>query len=123
VPLAGVIYLLFWHFPPLTHWARVFPPAACPERKPSGLPFNSKFTDVAYAAGLRSPVIYGPIDHNDYILETVGCGIAFFDYDHDGWLDIFVPCGTRLDGDPNGATNLWVVKTSSQAESMSWGSG
>jgi hypothetical protein len=77
-----------------------------PSGKPSGLPFNSKFTDVADAAGLRSPVIYGrPIDHKDFILETVGCGIAFFDYDHDRWLDIFVPCGTRLDGEPNGATN------------------
>jgi len=31
------------------------------------------------------PVVYGEADHKDYILETVGCGCAFFDYDNDGW--------------------------------------
>jgi hypothetical protein len=36
---------------------------------------------------------------------VVGCGVAFLDYDNDGWLDIFVPSGTRLDGAPPGATN------------------
>ena len=35
----------------------------------------------------------------------MGCGVAFFDYDNDGWLDIFVLCGTRLEGPPPGATN------------------
>src|SRR5262249_9484719 len=34
----------------------------------------------------------------------VGCGAAFFDYDNDGWLDIFLLSGRRLD-DPAGATN------------------
>ena len=27
----------------------------------------------------------------------MGCGAAFFDYDHDGWLDIFLVNGTSLD--------------------------
>ena len=40
-----------------------------------------------------------------YIVETMGCGCAFFDYDNDGWMDIFLLSGTRLDGDPQGATN------------------
>ena len=35
----------------------------------------------------------------------MGCGCAFFDYDNDGWMDIFLLSGTRLDGDPQGATN------------------
>ena len=26
----------------------------------------------------------------------MGCGVAFFDYDHDGWLDIFLVNGTQL---------------------------
>ena len=76
-----------------------------PRRKPSGLPFHAWFTDVAAQAGLTAPVIYGGVDRKDYIVETVGCGVAFFDYDNDGWLDIFVPSGTRLDGAPQGATN------------------
>jgi hypothetical protein len=75
-----------------------------PRGKPSGIPFHAQFTDVANAAGLRSPVICGPEDHKTYILETVGCGAAFLDYDNDGWLDIFLLSGTRLEGAP-GATN------------------
>jgi enediyne biosynthesis protein E4 len=30
---------------------------------------------------------------------------AFIDYDNDGWEDIFLLSGTRLTGDPPGATN------------------
>jgi hypothetical protein len=66
--------------------------------KPSGLPF-ARFTDIAAAAGPRAPVIYGDADRNEYIIEAIGCGVAF------GWLDIFVLCGTRLSGAPAGATN------------------
>jgi hypothetical protein len=50
-------------------------------------------------------VIYGAVDHKDYILEANGCGCAFFDYDNDGWIDIFLLSGTRLSGAPTGASN------------------
>ena len=40
-----------------------------------------------------------------YILEAIGCGCAFIDYDNDGWMDIFLLSGTRLEGDPEGASN------------------
>jgi hypothetical protein len=75
--------------------------------EPSGIPFLARFTDVAAAAGLTHPVIYGPVDHADYILEATGCGVAFFDYDNDGWLDILVLNGSRFDvaSIPAGATN------------------
>ena len=73
--------------------------------KPSGLPFLARFTDVAAEAGLRAPVIYGGVNQKSYILETTGCGCAFFDYDNDGWLDIFLLSGTRLDNAPEDATN------------------
>jgi hypothetical protein len=75
-----------------------------PRSKPSGLPFHAHFVDIANAAGLRAPVICGFEDHKTYILEAVGCGAAFLDYDNDGWLDIFVLSGTRLEGSP-GVTN------------------
>ena len=78
---------------------------AAPRGKPSGIPFLAKFTDVAAAAGLTAPTIYGSPDKKDYIIETVGCGVAFLDYDNDGWLDIFLLCGTRLESPPAGATN------------------
>ena len=76
---------------------------SAPRGKRSGLPFGAQFTDVARAAGLREPVICGPVDRKTYILETVGCGAAFFDYDNDGWLDVLVLSGTRLTG--SDATN------------------
>ncbi len=68
-------------------------------------PFGAYFVDIAREAGLLQPVIYGEADHKDYILETVGCGCAFLDYDNDGWLDIFVLNGTRLRGAPDGTSN------------------
>jgi enediyne biosynthesis protein E4 len=76
-----------------------------PRGKPSGLPFHAKFVDVAAKAGLREPVIFGPEGRADYILESLGCGVAFLDYDNDGWMDLFVLSGTRREGPVAGATN------------------
>lgn len=80
---------------------------AMPRGKPSGIPFRSKLTDVAAAAGLRHPVVFGRDDRKDYILETVGCGVAFIDYDNDGWQDIFVLNGTRFEGAPGAGNRLY----------------
>jgi hypothetical protein len=76
-----------------------------PRGKPSGLPFPARFTDVADKAGLAHPIVYGGLDSKKYIIEVTGCGVAFLDYDNDGWLDLFVLGGTRLEGDPPAATN------------------
>lgn len=78
-----------------------------PQARPpaSGRPFNAHFVNVAHEAGLRVPTIYGGIDKKKYILEANGCGCAFIDYDNDGWMDIFLLCGTRLEGAPPEATN------------------
>jgi enediyne biosynthesis protein E4 len=78
-----------------------------PQARPpaSGRPFNAHFVNLAHEAGLRIPTIYGGIDKKKYILEANGCGCAFIDYDNDGWIDIFLLCGTRLEADPPEATN------------------
>lgn len=85
----------------------VAPRSVKPQAKPapSGRPFDARFVDVAAAAGLTAPVIYGNADSNDYILEATGCGCAFFDYDNDGWMDIFLLSGTKIEGAPPEATN------------------
>ncbi|MGC2182699.1 MAG: CRTAC1 family protein [Terriglobales bacterium] len=79
--------------------------ASQPRGKPSGLPFNSTFSDVAAKAGLQAITVYGESDRKEYIVETLGCGCAFFDFDNDGWLDIFLLSGTRLANAPAGASN------------------
>src|SRR5215475_6208359 len=56
--------------------------------KKSGLPFNSLFTDVAQEAGLTAQFVSGGLQHNTYIVEAMGSGCAFFDFDNDGWLDV-----------------------------------
>ncbi|MCZ2150740.1 MAG: CRTAC1 family protein [Bryobacterales bacterium] len=76
-----------------------------PRGKPSGLPFRARFVDIAAQAGLKQPVIYGGPGANDYILETVGCGCAFIDYDNDGWQDLFILNGTRIANAPAGNSN------------------
>ncbi|MGC2402580.1 MAG: CRTAC1 family protein [Acidobacteriaceae bacterium] len=76
-----------------------------PRGKPSGIPFLARFTDVAAQSGLTSPVIYGGVTHKHYIVETVGCGAAFLDYDNDGWLDVLVLCGTRMEEPVPGSSN------------------
>jgi enediyne biosynthesis protein E4 len=53
--------------------------------------------DVAESAGLRHPSIYGGVEHKRFIVETNGAGVAFIDYDNDGWLDVLVLSGTRLE--------------------------
>jgi hypothetical protein len=55
-----------------------------------------QFVDVGREAGLNIPNVWGDVDRKRYIIEAKGSGIAFFDYDNDGWLDIYLTNGTRL---------------------------
>ncbi len=59
-------------------------------------PWPVSFTDIAAAAGLGHPSIYGGVDRKRFIIETNGAGVALVDIDRDGWLDAFVLSGTRL---------------------------
>jgi hypothetical protein len=100
---------------------------------PSGRPFYAHFVDVASSAGLQVPLTYGDVDSHKYILEATGCGCAFVDYDNDGWMDIFLLSGTRLSGNPAGATNRLYknnrdgtftdVTEKAGMESIGWASG
>jgi hypothetical protein len=65
-------------------------------------PLGVSFVDVAGQAGLNAKTIFGGLKKNKYLLETTGCGVAFYDYDNDGWLDIFLVNGWRLEGFPKG---------------------
>src|SRR5215467_8767333 len=55
------------------------------------------FTDIAEKAGLTMRNVFGGVDTKKYIVETTGTGAAVFDYDNDGWPDIFVVNGTTLE--------------------------
>ena len=60
------------------------------------------FTDIAEKAGLTFTNVFGGLDTKKYIIETTGTGVAIFDYDNDGWPDIFIVNGTTLEGFPAG---------------------
>src|SRR5215470_18405021 len=67
-----------------------------------GTPLGVSFLNIGREAGFNGKTIYGGEHKNKYLLETTGCGVAFYDYDNDGWLDIFLVNGWRLEGFPKG---------------------
>jgi enediyne biosynthesis protein E4 len=94
-------------------WAYLFVPVrgrAGEQSKPVASPSApiANFIDIADKAGLTAENIFGGIDTKKYIIETTGNGVAIFDYDNDGWPDIFLVNGTRLEAPSSGgkaATN------------------
>jgi len=60
------------------------------------------FRDVAADAGLTAVNVSGDADNKRYILETTGDGVAIFDFDNDGLMDIFMPNATTMDGKGRG---------------------
>jgi enediyne biosynthesis protein E4 len=60
-------------------------------------PWPVEFLDIASEAGLRHPTIYGDVDRKRFIIETNGCGLGLIDVDEDGWLDLVLLNGTRLE--------------------------
>ena len=60
----------------------------------------SRFVDVAKKAGLTEPTVCGELNSFTYIIESMATGCAFFDYDNDGWMDIFILSSRRLENTP-----------------------
>jgi len=78
---------------PLWRWKRSLPLRSTQVSSPES---PVQFVDVAREAGLTVPNVWGGADRKRYIIEAKGSGIAFLDYDQDGWLDIYLTNGTRL---------------------------
>ena len=65
-------------------------------------PIAVHFEDIAVQAGLTAPNVSGREQAKHYILETTGSGVAIFDYDNDGLMDVFLPNATTFKGPPEG---------------------
>lgn len=61
------------------------------------------FEDIAEKARLVDTIVFGEEHIKKYILETTGTGVAIFDYDNDGWPDIFIVNGSKLAGIARGS--------------------
>ena len=71
--------------------------AGAGERRTSISTSVADFVDLGAEAGLSVRVISGGEISKKYILESTGTGVAVFDYDNDGWPDIFFVNGTTID--------------------------
>ena len=79
-------------------------PAQGPTAKPpatAAVPGKVRFEDIASRVGLDALNVYGGDSHKEFIIETTGNGAIIFDYDHDGWPDIYLPNGSTIEGFPN----------------------
>jgi hypothetical protein len=79
---------------PLWKWRD---PALLQAAESNPAPSPVQFVDVAQQAGLTAANVWGGVDHKRSIIEAKGSGLAFFDYDNDGWLDVYLTNGDRLD--------------------------
>ena len=57
-----------------------------------------------------------PSTSKKYLLETMGSGVALFDYDNDGRLDIFFSNGARIDDEEFSV--LWCAATARRNQDM-----
>src|SRR6202140_767847 len=65
------------------------------DQSATSTPAPAKFTDVTTALGINFEYLASHTPKK-YLIETMGSGVALFDYDNDGRLDIFVVNGAPL---------------------------
>src|ERR1700739_3613235 len=73
------------------------PTVLCQSSNPAS-PVQPGFSDVTSALGVHFQHVASHTSKK-YLIETMGSGVALFDYDNDGRLDIFFVNGAPL-GDP-----------------------
>ncbi len=81
-------------------------------------PIEVHFEDVAVKAGLTTVNVFGEANSKRYIVETTGNGVTILDYDNDGWMDIFIPNGAKLDDPAAGRSVLHRNKKNLQFEDV-----
>ncbi len=54
------------------------------------------FKEVSAAAGIECMNVSGALD-KPRLIDTLGSGMCWFDYDGDGWLDLFIPNGSTFE--------------------------
>jgi enediyne biosynthesis protein E4 len=60
------------------------------------VPASISFDDITRASGIDFHLTCGSLEKR-YIMETMCGGVAVFDYDNDGWMDIYLVNGSTLD--------------------------
>ena len=65
------------------------------QKQEAGSTVSLRFTDISASAGVNVRHINGASPEK-HLVETIGSGGLFFDYDNDGWLDIFLVDGGSL---------------------------
>ena len=78
--------LVLWWFPGLLFSPLLLRPQSLPaKRRQAG---QAWFVEVTQSAGLDFRH-FDPATATHYIHETMGSGVAWIDYDNDGWPDLF----------------------------------
>jgi enediyne biosynthesis protein E4 len=71
---------------------------SAPSAKPTPNAQSIHFVDIAAQAGLTMSNVNGSDTQKQFLIETTGSGAAIFDYDNDGWPDIFLLNGSTVEG-------------------------
>jgi enediyne biosynthesis protein E4 len=98
----AVVVVALWVLTSSIAAAQPQPAPASKVAAPPLTPPKVNFVDIAEHAGLTAKTEDGGDKTKRYIIETTGSGAAFFDFDNDGWPDIFLVNGSRLEGFPKG---------------------